>query len=83
MILLFTATQKEVQKFKTDYRLMQAKSIAEHSAFIKLPFVFKVFVLSIFGMPLKTGFTVIVLSFLVLQSSSWGREIWLLYLIVL
>ena len=35
----------------------------EHSAifstFIKLPFVFKTFVLSIFERPLKTGFTVI------------------------
>ena len=52
------ATQKEDQKlvFKTDYRLMQVKSIAEcslleHSAilltFIKLPFVFKTFILSI------------------------------------
>ena len=34
----------------------------EHSAilltFIKLPFVFKTFVLSIFEWPLKTGFTV-------------------------
>ena len=28
------------------------------SAFIKLPFVFKIFVLSIFEWPLKTGFTV-------------------------
>ena len=35
----------------------------EHSAilstFIKLPFVFKTFVLSIFEWPLKTGFTVV------------------------
>ena len=61
------ATQKEDQKlvFKINYRLMQVKSIAEcleHSAilstFIKLPFVFKTFVLSIFEWPLKTGFTV-------------------------
>ena len=45
---------------------MQVKSIAEcskgHSAipltFIKLPFVFKTFVLSIFEWPLATGFTV-------------------------
>ena len=28
------------------------------SAFIKLPFVFKTFVLSLFEWPLKTGFTV-------------------------
>ena len=53
--------------FKTDYHLMQVKSIAEcsnrdHSAilstFIKLPSVFKSFVLSVFEWPLKTGFTV-------------------------
>ena len=50
---------------KIDYRLMQVKSIAEGehsailSAFIKLPFAIKTFVLSIFERPLKTGFTVI------------------------
>ena len=45
--------------FKTDYRLMQVKSIsAIFSAFIKLPFVIKIFVLSTFEWPLKTGFTV-------------------------
>ena len=47
---------------------MQVKSIAEcskgeHSAilstFIKLPFVIKIFVLSIFGWPFYAGFTVI------------------------
>ena len=41
---------------------MQVKSIGEHSAilttFIKLPFVFKTFVLSSFEWLLKTGFTV-------------------------
>ena len=52
--------------FKTDYCLMQVKSIAEcskgHSAilltFIKLPFVIKTFVLSVFEWSLTTGFTV-------------------------
>ena len=52
--------------FKTDYPLMQAKVLqnAPKGAFcnifdfIKLPFVFKTFVLSIFEWPLKTGFTV-------------------------
>ena len=75
------ATQKEDQKlvFKTDYCLMQVKSVArlllntgqkcyrmlqrEHSAIfatsIKLPFVIKTFVLSIFEWLLKTGFTVV------------------------
>ena len=41
---------------------MQVKSPREHSAihltFVKLPFVFKTFVLSIFEWPLKKGFTV-------------------------
>ena len=52
--------------FKTNYCLMQVKSIAEcseHSAtlstFIKLPFVIKIFVLSIFEWPFYTGFTVV------------------------
>ena len=48
--------------FKTNYSLMQVKSIAEHSAilstFIKLPFGIKIFVLSIFEWPFYTGFTV-------------------------
>ena len=61
------ATQKEDQNLgsKTDYRLMKVKSIAEcskgeHSAifstFIKLPFVIKIFVLSIFEWTFYTGF---------------------------
>ena len=54
--------------FKTDYCLIQVKSIGEcskrawdHSAILsntKLPFYLKTFVLSIFEWPLKTGFTV-------------------------
>ena len=48
--------------FKTKFRLMQVKSIAEHSAIfstcIKLPFVIKIFVLSIFEWKLKTCFIV-------------------------
>ena len=47
---------------------MQVKSIAEHqgehsailSAFIKLPFVIKIFVVSVFEWPFYTGFTVLV-----------------------
>ena len=52
-------------KKKTNYGLMQVKSIAEweHSAilstFIKLPFVIKIFVLPFFEWLLKTGFTVL------------------------
>ena len=52
--------------FKTHYRLMQVKSIAEFqwehsvilSTFIKQSFVIKIFILSIFEWPLKTCFTV-------------------------
>ena len=53
--------------FKTNYCLKHVKSIAEcskgeHSAilatFIKLPFVTKIIVMSIFERPFYTGFTV-------------------------
>ena len=50
--------------FKTNYCLMQVKSIAERelsailSTFIKRPFVIKIFVLSAFEWPFYTGFTV-------------------------
>ena len=53
--------------FKTNYRLMQVKSIAEYSKgsilqyfrpSLKLPFVINIFVLSIFERPFYTGFTV-------------------------
>ena len=52
--------------FKTNYCSLQVKSVEkwEHSvillAFIKLPFVIKIFVLSIFEWPFYTGFTVLV-----------------------
>ena len=57
-------TKKSV--FMTYYHLMQVKITADCSpwafcntlTFIKLPFVIKTFVLSIFEWPLKTGFTV-------------------------
>ena len=42
--------------FKNDYHLMQVKSIAECSIFIKLPFAIWTFVLSIFEWPLKDRF---------------------------
>ena len=61
------ATQRRQKKVvKTDIRLMQVKSIeecscVEHSAilstFIELPFVIKIFVLSVFEWPFYTGFT--------------------------
>ena len=60
------AIQKEqILVVKTNYRLMQGKSIAECSpsailsTFIKLPFVIKIFILSIFEWPFYTGFTVL------------------------
>ena len=68
--VLETTTLKKTTKwcslFKTNYRLMQVKSVAEcpkeHSAilltFIKLPFDIKIFVLSILEWPFCTGFTV-------------------------
>ena len=40
-------------------RMLQGEHSAILSTFIKLPFVFKTFVLSIFEWPLKTGFAVI------------------------
>ena len=58
---------KTISFLKTNYRLMQVKRIAEYSkgehsaillTFIKLPFVIKIFVLSIYEWPFYTGFTV-------------------------
>ena len=40
------------------YRMLQGEHSAILLTFIKLPFVFKIFVLSIFEWLLKTGFTV-------------------------
>ena len=39
-------------------RMLQGEHSAILSTFIKLPFVIKIFVLSIFDWPLKTGFTI-------------------------
>ena len=39
--------------------MLQGEHSAIFSTFIKLPFVIKIFVLSIFEWPLKTGFTVV------------------------
>ena len=50
----------------------------EHSAklltFIKLPFVIKIFVLSIFEWPFHTGFTVFMFHFQVLQQKTTDSE---------
>ena len=60
--LVLSGTQKDqTLLFKTDYCLMQVKSIADStilSSVIKLPFSIKIFVLSIFKKPFYTGFTV-------------------------
>ena len=40
-------------------RMLQGEHSAIRSTFIKLPFVIKIFVMSIFEWPLKTGFTVL------------------------
>ena len=61
----------QVRAFERYIPLMQAKVLQnvpkEHSAmlstFIKLPFVFKTFVLSNFELPLTTGFTVFLIFF--------------------
>ena len=59
-------TQSKHKPEKTNYRLMQVKSIAESSEgehfpivsiFFKVPFVIETFVLSIFECPFYTGFT--------------------------
>ena len=55
-----TATLQKKLFFKTNYRIMQVKSIAAAtlSIFIKLPIVIKLFVLSLFKWPFYTGFIV-------------------------
>ena len=59
----------------------------EHSAilstFIKLPFIFKAFVLSIFEWPLKTGFTVQCKAYLVYFSALFKAGGWCFGLIIL
>ena len=50
--LLLNADQKY-------FRMLQREHSAILSTFIKLPFVIKTFLLSIFEWPLKTGFTVL------------------------
>ena len=51
--------------------MLKGEHSAKLSTFIKLPFVIKIFVLSIFEWPLKTGFTVLFsLSLLVVSFDS-------------
>ena len=50
--------RRSIIGFKTYYRLMQIKVLQNTFDFIKLPVVIKIFDLSIFERPLKTGFTV-------------------------
>ena len=60
--------------------MLQAEHSAKLSTFIKLPFVIKIFVLSIFEWPLKTGFTVSgnALFSRVIQEMSLSVSLWLL-----
>ena len=54
-------TKRQTMVLKTNYRLMQFKSIAESailSTFIMLPVVVKIIVLFIFEWPFNTGLTV-------------------------
>ena len=44
--------------------MLQGEHSATLSTFIKLPFVNNIFILSIFEWPLKTGFTVILIDFI-------------------
>ena len=57
-------SKSPIMAFKTDYRLIQVKSIAECSgALNKLPFVIKTYVLSIFEWQFYTGFTVLYVTY--------------------
>ena len=56
--------------FKTDYHSMQVKNIA----FIKLPFVSNIFILSNFAWPLKTGFTVVSINIILGKVSKSSQE---------
>ena len=61
--------------FKTKYRLMQVKSIADSAilwTFIKLPINIKIFVLSIFEWPFYTGFTVVASSLTLNVIMGWS-----------
>ena len=63
---------------------MQVNGIVEHSAilstFIKLPFVIKIFIVSIFEWPFYTGFTVflkiynVILPLLTAQYVNWNKH---------
>ena len=61
---------------------MQVKSIADLSPFIKLPFVIKTFVLSIFEWPFYTGFTI---SFIFDWNSKQQNQLhtWIMYFCIL
>ena len=60
--------------FKINYCLMQVKSIAECLTYIKLPFVFKNFILSIFEWLLKTDLTVNVILVFIVSSSNESSD---------
>ena len=53
--------------------MLQREHSAILSTFIKLPFFIKIFVLSIFEWPLKTGFTVVSVAELTDLSITWSE----------
>ena len=55
-------------------RMLQWEHSAILSTFIKLPFVIKIFVLSIFERPLKTGFIVALCSFYIFKRDPFSRS---------
>ena len=60
-LLSLNAGQKYCRMLRGEHSTIKGEHSAILSTFIKLPFVIKIFVLSIFEWPLKTGFTVICL----------------------
>ena len=54
-------------------RMLQGEHSAILSTFIKKPFVIKISVLSIFELPLRTGFTVVMSAFLMMTEVTLHR----------
>ena len=57
------------------YRMLQGEHSALLSTCIKLPFVIKIFVLSIFEWPLKTGLTVVLIYVLSAQKNCLNETV--------
>ena len=61
--------------FKKEKIMIQGEHSAILLTFIKLPFAIKIFVLSIFELPLKTGFTVFIHRLRIPMTSGCGLEV--------